>query len=84
MRFYKSPLTIICIFLFAIGIILNIRMFVIEAWPTYLFFTLMAVALLFIFIDMKIRGSENILYQNKIIIQSIISSVLLAFTLFVI
>lgn len=69
MRFHKSLLSLFGLFLIAIGIVLNILMFALLWWPTYLFFISMAVGLLFYVIDIPIRRSQKLSITQKVLIQ---------------
>ncbi len=77
MKFYKSPLTILSIILFVGGAILNIRMFVIEAWPTIMFFVIMGVGVILVIVDLKIRTTKSISFSKKIITQVSIAFLIL-------
>ncbi len=65
MKFFKSPLTIFSFFLIIVGIILNVRMFLIQAWPTYIFFIIILIGIIFALIDIKIRHSVNFSLRTK-------------------
>ncbi len=58
-------------------------MFLIQAWPTYLFFIIIASGIFFALVDIKIRRSDNLSLQKKLTIQTIISLLLLLGILYI-
>lgn len=80
MKYYKSPLTIFGLILIGFGLILNVRMFFINAWPTYLFLIAMGIGFIFLFIDWPLRKSNRYSKKVKFLIQiAIVTTLTLSF-----
>ncbi len=69
MRFYKSLLSLFGLFLLVLGLILNVLIFALNWYPTYLFFILMAAGIIFFLIDIPIRKAKRLTLRTKILIQ---------------
>lgn len=84
MKFYKSPLFWMSVLYFLTGLVLNIRMYVMEAWPVYDFFVLMGIGLVFSLFDISIRKDRKLVKREKLYAQSVITILLIAVPLLII
>lgn len=72
MRFYKSSLSLFGLFLFVAGLVLNVLMFTLNWYPSYLFFIFMGAGLVFFLIDISIRIAKGLNRKTKVFLQIIV------------
>ena len=72
MRFYKSFLSVFGILLIVYGLIMNILMFALPWYPTYLYFILMGIGTVILVVDEPIRKTKKLTHKSKTIIQAVL------------
>jgi hypothetical protein len=67
MKNLKTPLGLFAISYLIYGIVMNIRMFTEQMWPTYLFFISIFIAILFLFLNKPTKQLKNYKFWQIII-----------------
>jgi uncharacterized membrane protein len=82
MKFYHSPLWYTSMLIVIFSIWLNIRMFAIQAYPTYIFFALLFAGVIMLLLDIVIRRAAQS-FKSKFLIQAIASCVAIIIIYFI-